>query len=165
MDKYAVPSSIIHLDVRTTNPQLAIRLRILWHLWRHQSIDSYVFNNTEDILFGIQIMLRNKVYCRHAIQQLEEKTIHYMFPGNRIVNYGRPAQMRYLLLQKLFIFIGSYAGISFAASYGYIEFASRINLQEEAALGALEHSLLDLCDFLTSLSMQDIQRIKLTNML
>lgn len=156
MDKYSTQASVIDLKERG---RLEIRLRILWYLWSKKSIDSYAFNNTEDILFGLKIMLKNKIYSKNIIEQLEDKTLHYLFPKENGIKYDKPHQKRYLLLQRLFSFIGGYAGLSFAARYGYIAESKGINFSDRRELSTLEDSALSLCDFLTSISIKDIKTV------
>ena len=158
MDKYAGKNSIIHLFSDTAKSRLKTRLRILLHLWKRESIDSYAFNNTEDILFGIQTMLKNKMYSKRVIEQLEEQTLRYLFPEKSRIKYGMLHQKRYLLLHRLFSFVGDFAGISFAARYGYIEQAENITSLEHRELSILENAVLSLCDFLTSISIKDIKQ-------
>ena len=154
-----VKDSIINLFDVMEQTRLKTRLRILWHLWKRESIDSYAFNNTEDILFGIQMMLKNKMYSKKIIEQLEEQTLHYLFPEKNRIKYDKLHQKRYLLLYRLFGFIGDYAGISFAARYGYIEQSENINSLDHRELNTLENSVLSLCDFLTSISIKDIKKV------
>jgi hypothetical protein len=158
MDKYVVKDSNIHLFAMMEQARLKTRLRILWHLWKRESIDSYAFNNTADILFGMQMMLKNKVYCKKIIEQLEEQTLHYLFPEKSRIKFGKLHQKRYLLLQRLFSFIGDKAGISFAARYGYIEQIEEINQAEYRELSNLENSGLDFFDYLTNITIKDIKK-------
>jgi len=87
--------------------------------------------------------------------------LNYLFPEKGRIKYSKIHQRRYLLLYRLFGFIGDYAGISFAARYGYIEQSENINSLENRELSALENSVLSLCDFLTSISIKDISRVYL----
>jgi hypothetical protein len=157
MDKYAVGNGIIFFgDI--VEGRLKTRLRILWHLWKRESIDSYAFNNTEDILFGMQTMLKNNVYSKEIIEQLEDQTLHYLFPEKDRSNYNTLPQKRYLLLHRLFSFVGDYAGISFAARYSYIEYTEDLTPLEHKELSVLENAVLSFCDFLTSISIKDIKK-------
>jgi len=159
MNKDNITTKVVHLFDDTLNARLKVRLRILWYLWKRESIDSQVFKNTNDILFGIQIMLRQNLYSKSITEQLEEQTLYYLFPEANRIKFSKLHQRRYLLLQRLLSFIGDYAGISFVARYGYIEYSNKLTFFEHQELSSLEDSALNLCDFLTSININDLSRV------
>ena len=161
MDKDALTKEKIVIPIldKAIDPRLAVRLRILWYLWKKESIDSKVFKDTEDILFGMQTMLRQNLYSRKMVEQLEEHTLYYLFPEAGRVKYSNLHQRRYLLLQRLLSFIGDYAGITFIAKYGHIEYSTGITSLEQQELTALEDAVLNLCDFLANINVNDINNV------
>ena len=159
MEQNAVNSVPHYLFIGPEEP-LNIRLRILLYLWDRSSIDNYTFNDTKDILFGIHVMLKNKLYIKETIEQIEEKTLYYFFPEKSSIDVCKSHQKRYLLLKKLISFVGGYASISFVAKYGYIEQSNNINLEENKELTNLEYAVLNFCDFLTNISIKDIKKYK-----
>lgn len=159
MEKDASKERGVQLGTVSGDAKLAVRLRILWHLWKTESIDSRVFPNSHDILFGIQLMLKHQLYAEKIIAELEEQTLAYLFADRSRLLHCKPHQKRYLLLQRLSSFLGTYIGLSFAAKFGYVEHATSLSFAESKELALIEESLLNLGDFLAQMSIYELKNL------